>query len=431
MKLESTTRKSGSEVEDVAAFRARAEQWLAATRPAKASAAETTLTWGEGVFDVTVFHDRSLEEERAYLASYVDWIQQRHDAGFWAITWPVERGGSGLTKAHHRAYLDVESQFDVPNDHELISVTTKLVAPAVEQFGQPEVRDRLAIDFLLAKQFACQLFSEPGAGSDLAGLSTRAVRDGDEWVLDGQKVWTSNARIAPWGLAICRTDPDVPKHAGLTAFLVPMQSEGIEVRPIKQMNGGASFNEVFFTGARIPDSLRLGEVGDGWKVAIAVLGFERENSGGAGRRGGEFDDLLLLARHLGRTDDPLIRQDLARVYSLYKARMWARDRAAASAKRAGGSGPEGSIGKLLWTVAMRQISDLSSQLLGPLLTADTGEWGTFAWNQHVLGAPGYRIAGGSDEIQRNIIGERVLGLPGEPRVDRDIPFSELVKLGRG
>ncbi|HEY5422086.1 MAG TPA: acyl-CoA dehydrogenase family protein, partial [Ilumatobacteraceae bacterium] len=281
------------------------------------------------------------------------------------------------------------------------------------------------------KQFACQLFSEPGAGSDLAGLSTKAVRDGDEWVLDGQKVWTSNARIALWGLAICRTDPDVPKHAGLTAFLVPMQSEGIEVRPIKQMNGGASFNEVFFTGARIADSLRLGEIGDGWKVAIAVLGFERENSGGAGRRGGEFDDLLLLARHLGRTEDPLIRQDLARVYSLYKARMWARDRAAASAKRAGGSGPEGSIGKLLWTVAMRQISDLSSQLLGPLLTADTGEWGTFAWNQHVLGAPGYRIAGGSDEIQRNIIGERVLGLPGEPRVDRDIPFSELVKLGRG
>ena len=217
----------------------------------------------------------------------------------------------------------------------------------------------------------------------------------------------------------------MPKHAGLTAFLVPLDSPGIEVRPIKQMNGGASFNEVFFTGTRIPDSLRIGEIGEGWKVAVTILGFERESSGSSGQRGGTFDDLLLLARHLGRTDDPLIRQGLARAYSVHRARGWVRDRAAAEAKRSGVVGPEGSIGKLLWSDSMRHISDVASQLLGPSLTADTGEWGTFQWNQHLLGAPGYRIAGGSDEIQRNIIGERVLGLPSEPRVDRDVPFNQI------
>jgi alkylation response protein AidB-like acyl-CoA dehydrogenase len=418
-------------VEDIAAFRARAEQWLASVAPRKQASATDERQWGEGDFDVTVFHDRSIDEERRYLAAYVDWIAQRRAAGFWAITWPVERGGCGLTKAHERAYVEVESGFDTPNDHELISVTTKLVAPAVERFGTDAQKERFVDGFLTATEFACQLFSEPGAGSDLAGLSCRAVRDGEQWVLDGQKVWTSNARIAPWGLAICRTDPTVPKHAGMTAFLVPLDAPGVEVRPITQMNGGASFNEVFFSGTRVADDLRLGDVGDGWKVAVTVLGFERESSGSSGRRGGDFGDLLALARHLGRTDDALVRQSLARVYSMQRARTWARDRAAANAKRSGSSGPEGSIGKLLWTEAMREVSVTASNLLGAALAADTGEWGTFGWNQHVLGAPGYRIAGGSDEIQRNIIGERVLGLPGEPRVDRDVPFNELSQRGRG
>ena len=409
----------------MAAFRARAEAWLAARRPVKAPATRAPKAWGEGEFDVTVFHDRTMEEERRYLADYVAWIAERRAGGFWGITWSTESGGPGLTKAHERAYIEAEAGFETPNDHELISVTCKLIAPAIERFGTPEQKARFVDDFLTAQVFCCQLFSEPGAGSDLAGLSCRAVRDGDEWVLDGQKVWTSNAHITPWGFAICRTDPDVPKHAGLTAFLVPLDAFGVEVRPIKQMNGGASFNEVFLSGVRLEDSLRIGAVGDGWKVAVTILGFERENSGSTGRRGGTFDDLLLLARHLGRTDDPIIRQALARAYSVQKARTWARDRAAAGAKRSGTTGPEGSIGKLLWSDSMRKITEVASLLLGPALTADTGEWGTFQWNQHVLGAPGYRIAGGSDEIQRNIIGERVLGLPSEPRVDRDIPFNQI------
>jgi alkylation response protein AidB-like acyl-CoA dehydrogenase len=270
------------------------------------------------------------------------------------------------------------------------------------------------------------LFSEPGAGSDLAGLSTKAARDGDEWVIDGQKVWTSTANLSPYGFAICRTNPDVPKHAGLTAFIVPLDAPGLEVRPIRQMTGGASFNEVFLTGVRVGDDMRIGEIGDGWKVALTILGFERESSG-HGRRGGGFDELLVLARHAGRSDDPVIRQQLARVYCAEKSREWGIARASATTNRTGIAGPEGSISKLMWTETLRLVSTVAGELLGASLTADTGEWGTYGWNEHLLGSPGYRIAGGSDEIQRNIIGERVLGLPGEPRVDRDIPFSQLNK----
>jgi alkylation response protein AidB-like acyl-CoA dehydrogenase len=413
-------------MEDIESFRARAEAWLANTVPRRVHSATSDVEWGVGTFDVTVFHDRDLDDEIRYLSEFVAWIKQRSAAGFWGITWPVQCGGQGLTKAHERAYIELEKSFQVPNDHELISVTTKLIAPAIRDFGTPEQQARFMDEFLHARQYACQLFSEPAAGSDLAGLTTKAVRDGDDWVLDGQKVWTSNAHIAPWGFAICRTDPDVAKHAGLTAFLIPLTGPGIEIRPIKQMNGGASFNEVFFSGARLSDDYRVGGVGDGWKVAMAVLGFERESSGSSGRRGGDYRDLLALARHTGRTNDPAIRQGLARVYSSEQVRQWTRARSAAKA-RAGISGPEGSLGKLLWSESMKDISSIASSLLGPTLTADTGEWGTFEWNQHILGAPGYRIAGGSDEIQRNIIGERVLGLPGEPRVDRDIPFNQIGK----
>ena len=416
----------GPTVEDVASFRARAEAWLEARVARRVIVDEVDKAWGHGEFSVTVFHDTPLEEEGAVLTRYQAWDRERTAAGFGAITWPVDYGGAGLTPAHERAYAEVESQFDVPNDHEVISVTAKLIAPTIEKFGTPEQRKRWVARFAHCEEFCCQLFSEPGAGSDLAGLSTKAVRDGDEWVIDGQKVWTSTARLSPWGFAICRTDPDVPKHAGMTAFIVPLDAPGVEVRPIRQMTGGASFNEVFLTGVRVGDDMRIGEIGDGWKVALTILGFERQTSG-HGRRGGDFDDLLGLARHMGRSDDPVVRQDLARVYCVQKSREWGIARATARVNRTGTAGPEGSISKLMWTETLRLISDIAGRLLGPAMAADTGEWGTYGWNEHLLGSPGYRIAGGSDEIQRNIIGERVLGLPGEPRVDRDVPFSQLIK----
>jgi alkylation response protein AidB-like acyl-CoA dehydrogenase len=214
----------------------------------------------------------------------------------------------------------------------------------------------------------------------------------------------------------------------MTAFLVPLDLPGIEIRPIKQMSGGSSFNEVFMTDVRVPDSMRLGPVGEGWKVALTTLGFERDHSdagGGAGRVGGSWRQLLATAHALGMTDDAVHRQDLMRVYIHHRLEGFV-NRRVADLRRAGSPpGPEGSIGKLLWTDGMNLMSDVVSRVLGPRLVADTGEWGTYAWGEHVLGAPGYRIAGGSDETQRNIIGERVLGLPGEPRVDKDVPWRDV------
>jgi alkylation response protein AidB-like acyl-CoA dehydrogenase len=410
--------------ESIAEFRQRARVWLEAR--ASRRTAERPVAWGEGEFSVVVFHDASDAEEQQVLDSYRAWHQKKLAAGFGAIAVDPTYGGQGLSRGHDAAFKELEAQFEVPRDHELISVTSRLIAPTIEEYGTPAQRDLWCRRFFHLEQFCCQLFSEPGAGSDLASLSCRAVADGDEWILDGQKVWTSTARISQYGFAICRTDPGVPKHAGMTAFLVPLGAEGITVRPIRQMTGGASFNEVFLDSVRVDDQLRIGDPGQGWSVAMTVLGHERSTSGSS-RRGGGFDELVMLARHLERNNDPLIRQSLARAYELKKVRDWVRARAATTARATGSSGPGGSITKLMWTIAMAHASDVAGQLLGPALTADTGEWGTFAWNEHVLGAPGYRIAGGSDEIQRNIIGERVLGLPREPQTDRDLPFSQLAR----
>ena len=380
-------------------------------------APRTLSDWGAGSDDVSVFHRLSFEQEQDLLQRAMAWQQEKCDAGYGAITWPEEYGGAGLSAEHERAYRSVESEFAAPAGHETFAVTTGLIAPTIRLFGTDDQRDRFVRRFVRAEELCCQLFSEPGAGSDLAGLGTQAVRDGSEWVVSGQKVWSSGAQFSGWGELIARTDPDATKHAGLTAFMVPMDAPGVEIRPIKQMSGGSSFNEVFFTDVRLPDSLRLGEVGEGWKVALTTLGFERGGTGGRGV-GGSWERLLGLARWLDRTGEPLVRQRLASVYVHQRLQAMNRSRAQISAASGKPPGPEGSIGKLLWVQGMTEIGSVAAELLGPRITADTGEWGTYAWNDHLLGAPGYRIAGGSDEIQRNIIGERVLGLPGEPRADR-------------
>jgi alkylation response protein AidB-like acyl-CoA dehydrogenase len=260
------------------------------------------------------------------------------------------------------------------------------------------------------------LFSEPEAGSDLASLRCRAQRTGDTWVIDGQKVWTSGAQLADYGLLIARSDPAAPQHRGMTAFMVPLDAPGVEIRPIRQMTGGASFNEVFLNGVCLGDDMRLGAEGDGWKVALSTLGFERSSSaGGAGGAGGSWSQVLTLVRHLGADHHPIVRQSVAALYTMFRIEELSNERAAAVLRAGQQPGPLGSVGKLFWTQRLAHTSDLVSRVLGPHLVADTGEWGTYAWGEHVLGAPGYRIAGGSDEIQRNIIGERVLGLPREPR----------------
>ena len=408
-------------VPSVESFAAGARTWLAARLPL---AGAEDLAWGQGSDDVSVFHRLSFADEKALLDRAMAWQQEKYDAGYGAISWPAQYGGAGLTVAHEQAFNEAEADFAVPEGHETFAVTTHLVAPTIRIFGTPAQQSRFVRRFLRAEELCCQLFSEPGAGSDLAGLATRAVRDGTEWVLNGQKVWSSGAQFAGWGELIARTDPAVPKHAGMTAFLVPLGTPGVQIRPIKQMSGGSSFNEVFLTDVRIPDDLRLGAVGQGWKVALTTLGFERGGSGNRGV-GGSWERLLGLARWLGRTGDPVVRQQLASVYIHQQIRQMNAARIAAATAAGQPPGPEGSIGKLLWVAGMTEIGQVAASLLGPRLIADTGEWGTYAWNDHVLGAPGYRIAGGSDEVQRTIIAERVLGLPGDVRVDRDVPWRDI------
>jgi alkylation response protein AidB-like acyl-CoA dehydrogenase len=412
-----TTATSLDELDE---FRARARAWLLENTVERPHAA---ANWGVGSDDVSVFHNLSFEEEAALLARAQEWQRRKCDAGFAALTRPVEFGGQGLAPEFDEVYEQEESRFVTPEGHETFSVTKNLIAPTILIMGTDAQRQRFVRPFLRTEVLCAQLFSEPGSGSDLASLSTRAERDGDDWVVNGQKVWSSGAQFATWGELITRTDPDVVKHAGMTAFIVPMATPGIEVRPIGQMSGGASFCEVFFNDVRIPDNLRLGDVGDGWKVTLTTLGFERGNATRMQRIGGGWRQIRALAEHLGRTGEPLIRQQLMEVYIGQRVGELSAQRIEASA-RAGAPGPEGSISKLAWTQQLERVSHVATSLLGPKLVADTGEWGTYAWAEHVLGAPGYRIAGGSDEIQRNIIGERVLGLPAEPRSDRG-PWREL------
>ncbi len=406
-------------------FVADARDWLDRHRTRRD---ESAALEAEGDFSTAVFNSLAFDDESAMLADLRKWNQERAERGYHAITWPSEVGGLDLSVEHARAYARLEAAYEAPPAHELFSVTTRLIAPTVRAFGTEAQRADLIGALLRTDVLCCQLFSEPSAGSDLAGLATRAVHDGDEWVIDGQKAWSSGAQFAEWGLLIARSDPDAPKHAGLTAFLIPMDTPGIDVRPIRQMSGGSSFNEVFLTGVRVPDRLRLGDVGQGWTVALTTLGFERdhaESGGSAAHTGGTWEQVLATARSRHRGDDPLARQSLAALYIGQRVEELANKRAADLRRPDGLPGPEGSLGKLLWTEGMRHMSDVVSQLVGPALAADSGQRGTFEWGEHVLGAPGYRIAGGSDEVQRNIIAERVLGLPVEPRVDKGVPWREV------
>jgi alkylation response protein AidB-like acyl-CoA dehydrogenase len=411
-------------------FTERARHWLAEHAERRPMATDHSAPlWGDGDFSVSVFHSLSFDDERALLERIKQWTMLKATCGYHAITAPEEYGGLGLDRSYARAFSKLEAQVFTPTTHEAHSVTTRLVAPTIERYGTDAQKKSLVGKFLAAEELCCQLFSEPNAGSDLASLGCRAQRDGDEWVVNGQKVWSSGAQFSEWGELIARHDPDIAKHKGMTAFIIPLDLPGIEIRPIKQMSGGSSFNEVFFNDVRIDDSMRLGPVGEGWKVALTTLGFERDHSesgGGAGTRvGGSWQHVLATAKAVGVTDDAMMRQQLMRAYIHHRIEGFVNRRAADLRRSGAPAGPEGSLGKLLWTEGMRLTSDVVSAILGPRLVADSGEWGTFAWGEHVLGAPGYRIAGGSDETQRNIIGERVLGLPGEPRLDKDIAWRDI------
>ncbi|MGC9667600.1 acyl-CoA dehydrogenase family protein [Planosporangium sp. 12N6] len=392
---------------DLAAFRIRARAWLQEHAPTDASVRDP--------YDVSVFHSLSREAEREILDRLRAWQRAKFDAGYAAVSWPQELFGAGLPSEYADAFKTEESAAVSLTRHELFSVTVNLIAPTVRLFGSEALKHLLFPGMLDGSLLACQLFSEPGAGSDLANVATRAVRDGEEWVLNGQKVWTSGAQFAEWGQALVRTDPSVAKHAGLTAFMVPMDAPGVEVRQIRQMSGGTSFNEVFLTDVRIPDSYRLGADGDGWKVTRATLGFERANASNKSGVGGQFDQLVELARRTDALRHRDIRQQLAEVHLREQAAEVSMHREQRARDTGAPPGASGSMRKLQWVEKLTLVARLSQELLGDRLIADTGEPGTFGWTAHVLGTPGYRIAGGTDQIQRTIVAERHLGLPPEPR----------------
>jgi alkylation response protein AidB-like acyl-CoA dehydrogenase len=379
---------------------------------------EETFVWGKGSDKVGMFEERSKAEELGQVESAKRWRQQLFDAGFGWITGPVGYGGRGLTPNHQRAYLEAAAQFRIPDESPFI-IGLGMVAPTIQAHAIDTVRSQYLKALWRGEIIGCQLFSEPIAGSDLAGIQTKAERDGDEWVLTGQKVWTSGAQYADVGEIICRTNVDKPKHKGLTVFLMDMHAPGVEVRPLRQMTGGASFNEVFLEEVRVPDSHRLGDVDEGWGVALTTLMNERMSIGtgmgsGGGSAMGSFTRLVAMARHFGVADDPVVRQRLADLYMHTTASRYNNLRGLAKIKAGQTPGPEMSIAKLSGTLNGLRTSALLSDLLGPKLVADSGEWGTYSWSELVLGIPGARIAGGTDEVMRNILGERVLGLPKDP-----------------
>jgi alkylation response protein AidB-like acyl-CoA dehydrogenase len=408
-------------------FRAEVSAFLDANAARKPEARE--FRWGEGSDDVAMFEEVDPDEERRQLAEAKAWRAKRYDAGLGYISGAAEYGGRELPGAYERLYASLESRYDVPNQS-FFGIGLGMVAPTIADHAQPPVKKRYLPALHRADLVGCQLFSEPGAGSDLAGLQTRAERDGDEWVVTGQKVWTSGAQYSDIGEVICRTDPDQPKHKGLTGFIVDMHAPGVEVRPLRQMTGGASFNEVFFDEVRIPDDHRLGDVNQGWSVALTTLMNERASIGaGGGGSGLGLADVTRLAqmlRHFGGRDDATLRDELMRLYTGFQVAKLTNQRALDKIRAGQLPGPEMSIAKLALTQNLTGTAQFVARVLGPRITADTGEWGTFAWAKLLCGTPGMRVAGGTDEVLRNIVGERVLGLPKEPGIDSTSPFKDLL-----
>ena len=353
------------------------------------------------------------------------WNHTKAGGGWAGVHWPVKYGGRGLTRLHTILYEIEESKYVVPRG-QYLRVGPAFAAPTLMAYASEDVCARLLPKILNEDEFWCQLFSESSAGSDLAGISTRADRRGDSWVINGQKVWTTYAQWADWAILVARHDRDLPKHKGLVYFFVDMRSPGIEVRPVRQISGAAHFNEVFLTNVQIPDAQRLGEIGEGWQVALTTLMNERLGSGFS-NAAPSFDDLLSLARvaHLGdepAISDSCVRESLAECYVKTRGLALVRQRAITQLARGQQPGPETSISKVVSASHQQDVASLGLDLANSaaLDPATATFWQAF------LDSPGNRIAGGTDEVLRNVIAERVLGLPGDVRVDRDKTFRELV-----
>ena len=386
------------------------------------------FTWGEGTDNVSMFEERSRDAEMEVLRKAKEWQAKRFDNGFGWITGPTEYGGAGLSNAHERAYNQVEREYRTA-PLGVFQIGLGMVAPTILAHASDVAKEKYIRAMWRADIVGCQLFSEPGAGSDLASVQAKAERDGDEWLITGQKVWTSGAQFSDIGEIICRTDPSLPKHKGLTGFIVDMRAPGVEIRPLRQMTGGASFNEVFFNEVRVRDDHRLGEVNNGWNVALTTLMNERASIGSSdGGENNMYTRLLAMIRHYELDKDPIVRDMLADLYINTRVAGFTSQRATDKMRAGQLPGPEMSIGKMALVDNQKRMNDLVAHVLGAKLVVDTGEWGTYAWSQLLLGAPGMRIAGGSDEVMRNIVGERVLGLPKDVGIDSKSAFRD-IKVG--
>lgn len=401
-----------SDTPEEAAFRAEVRAFLEINAPRK-SADNAVLP--------------SVDVSQA-VARAKQWQRKKYDAGLAAITWSGSFGGRGLPAIFQVIYRQEEQDYLVPAG--VFEIGLGMCVPTLMKHGAAEVAHPFVAPAISGEHIWCQLFSEPSAGSDLAGLRTRAVRDGDDWVVNGQKIWTSGAHFSDFGVLVTRTDPDAPKHKGLTYFFLDMKSLGVEVRPIHQISGGSNFNEVYFTDVRIPDAQRLGEVGEGWRVALTTLMNERLAVGGS--RAPSFEEIFRLVRELELDTGPAIadravRERLADWYVDAEGLKFAQYRTMTALSRGETPGPESSINKV---VSARKMQDISLFALDLLEEAGASTDPSLApmngvFHQGMMYSTGLRIAGGTDEILRNIIAERVLGLPADIRVDKTVAFNEV------
>ena len=357
------------------------------------------------------------------------WQKQKYDAGWACLGWAPDFGGRGASAIEEVIWRQEESQYDLPANFFLIG--QGMIGPTLMAWASDEDKARFLPPLASGEEVWCQLFSEPAGGSDLAALRTRAERDGDDWVINGQKIWTSGAHYSDYGVIVVRTDPTVPKHKGLSYFYVDMKAPGVEIKPIKQLTGDSDFNEVYLTDVRMSDTQRLGEVGQGWQVSLTTLMNERAAIGGSF---GQMDTSLAMsvAEEVeidGRPalEDAAVRARIANWYVQEAGLKYTGYRSLTALSRGALPGPENSIGKLVGAPKMQAMSSYLMDLLGASgaiadesLAAKAG-----IIQRAYMGAPGLRIAGGTDEIMANIIAERVLGLPQEPRLDKGIPFSEV------
>jgi alkylation response protein AidB-like acyl-CoA dehydrogenase len=381
-------------------FRAEAATWLARNAPAMRARLDVA------------------SNDREHFAAGRAWQRAVFDAGWAGVTWPRAYGGRGATPAQAAIFAEEQARFAVSAG--FVASTIGMVGPTLLRYGNDAQRARYLRSLLRADETWCQLFSEPTAGSDLANLSTRAERQGDEFVVNGQKVWTSNAHLCDFAMLLARTNLDAPKHRGISFLILDLRTPGVEVRPLRQITGAAHFNEVFLTDVRVPVENVVGEIDGGWAPARAVLAHEAAVIGGGNAAARGYDALVELARQGGRRRDPIVRQRLAGVFTREQILRYMKGRVEQSVRRGGRPDIDGSVMKVLWSEARRERSELGVALLGA-----TGALGG-EWPIQLLEQFAGTIGGGTNEVHRTMIGERVLGLPPEPRVDRDVPYRELV-----